>query len=426
MPKKIITVSNVSKVFHQNSESSFGKVAWSYFCEYILNRKNFATDKNNFYALKDINFSIKKGESIGIIGLNGSGKSTLLQLLAGTMQPTTGKITVKGKVAALLELGSGFNPQFTGKENIYLNAALFGLEKSYISANFHKIESFADIGESINQPVCTYSSGMRLRLAFAIIVYVKPEILIIDEVIAVGDAAFTLKCYRFLRSFQKEGTLVFVSHDLESIKLLCERSIWIKAGNLLLDSTPRNVINKYLEHVMGSSSLINKSKRSNFNTTKSITYSEFGFGKANILNCGLYFGDTSTEILNVNGGEIVTLKIEVEILKTFERPVFGFILHNRIGYEVIAFNTDSDPQTPLIAKKGQIISCSMKFRLPILIGGKYSMSVAISEKNEDEYKIQHWIHDRINLFYSKDKKYMGMVGIEIKDVIINSHALKSI
>ena len=135
MPEEIITVSNVSKVFHQNSESSFGKISWSYFCEYILNRKNFATDKNNFYALKDIHFSLKKGESMGIIGLNGSGKSTLLQLLAGTMQPTTGKITVKGKVAALLELGSGFNPQFTGKENIYLNATLLGLEKEEIDEN---------------------------------------------------------------------------------------------------------------------------------------------------------------------------------------------------------------------------------------------------------------------------------------------------
>ena len=426
MPEEIITVSNVSKVFHQNSESSFGKIAWSYFCEYILNRKKFATDKNNFYALKDIHFSLKKGESMGIIGLNGSGKSTLLQLLAGTMRPTTGKITVRGKVAALLELGSGFNPQFTGKENIYLNATLLGLEKSYISENFHKIVSFADIGDFIDQPVFTYSSGMRLRLAFAIIVYAKPEILVIDEVIAVGDAAFTQKCFRFLRSFQKEGTLIFVSHDLESIKLLCERSIWMEAGNLLLDSTPKNVINKYLEHVMGSSSLINKLTRSNFNTSKSPAFNEFGFGKANIVSCGLYHGDTSTEISNVNGEELVILKVEAEILKTFEHPVFGFILHNRIGYEVIAFNTDSVSQTPQIAKKGQIISCSMKFRLPILIGGKYSMSVAISEKNEDEYKIQHWIHDRINLFYSKDKNYMGMVGIKIKDVIISSHALEII
>ncbi|MGZ8187226.1 MAG: ABC transporter ATP-binding protein, partial [Methylosarcina sp.] len=200
-----------------------------------------------FWALRGVSFEIKKGETVGIIGRNGSGKSTLLQLICGTLNPTGGSVQTHGRIAALLELGSGFNPEFTGRENVYMNAALLGLSKEQTDARFDDIISFADIGDFIEQPVKTYSSGMMVRLAFAVIAHVDADILVIDEALAVGDAFFTQKCMRFLRSFMKTGTVLFVSHSTNSIRSLCTHAIWIEKGNLLQQGSPKNICENYLE-----------------------------------------------------------------------------------------------------------------------------------------------------------------------------------
>ncbi|HBQ8517522.1 TPA: ABC transporter ATP-binding protein, partial [Klebsiella pneumoniae] len=171
---------------------------------------------DEFWAVNGVSLNIKKGETVAIIGRNGSGKSTLLQMICGTLQPTCGTIKVNGKIAALLELGSGFNPEFTGRENVYLNAAVYGLTRSEIELKFNDIVKFADIGDFIDQPVKNYSSGMYVRLAFAVIAHVDADILVVDEALAVGDAVFTQKCMRFIRKFQENGTLIFVSHDMAS------------------------------------------------------------------------------------------------------------------------------------------------------------------------------------------------------------------
>jgi len=178
-----------------------------------------------FWALRDVSFEVKKGETVGIIGRNGSGKSTLLQMICGTLNPTSGSIQTQGRIAALLELGSGFNPEFTGRENVYMNGAVLGLSREEIDARFDAIAAFADIGQFIEQPVKTYSSGMMVRLAFAVIAHVDADILVIDEALAVGDAFFTQKCMRFLRAFMKTGTVLFVSHDTGSVRNLCARAI---------------------------------------------------------------------------------------------------------------------------------------------------------------------------------------------------------
>nr|WP_305909910.1 ABC transporter ATP-binding protein [Methylomarinum sp. Ch1-1]MDP4522849.1 ABC transporter ATP-binding protein [Methylomarinum sp. Ch1-1] len=183
-----------------------------------------------FWALKDVSFEINKGETIGIIGRNGSGKSTLLQLICGTLNPTSGSIQTNGRIAALLELGSGFNPEFTGRENVYMNASVLGLSMEETNTRFADIIEFADIGDFINQPVKTYSSGMMVRLAFAVIAHVDADILVIDEALAVGDAVFTQKCMRYIRRFQEKGTLLFVSHDMGAILNLCETGVWIHHG----------------------------------------------------------------------------------------------------------------------------------------------------------------------------------------------------
>ncbi|TAN64847.1 MAG: ABC transporter ATP-binding protein [Methylobacter sp.] len=199
-----------------------------------------------FWALKDISFEIKKGETVGIIGRNGSGKSTLLQLICGTLNPTDGSVETRGRIAALLELGSGFNPEFTGRENVYMNAAVLGLSNKEIESCFNDIVAFADIGDFIEQPVKTYSSGMFVRLAFAVAVHVHPDILVIDEALSVGDIVFQNKCMKKIKAIKEKGTsILFVSHDLSTVQIVCDRVIWIKNGSLRLSGYSVDVCQEY-------------------------------------------------------------------------------------------------------------------------------------------------------------------------------------
>ena len=220
-----IRVDNVGKCYEM-----YGKPSHRLWQTLTMGHKTFYKE---FWALRNINFEVKKGECVGIIGRNGSGKSTLLQIIAGTLTPTTGNVEVNGRVAALLELGSGFNPEFTGRDNIYMNASILGLTKIEINAKYDRIVAFADIGEFIDQPVKTYSSGMIVRLAFAVQVTIEPDILIVDEALSVGDVFFQQKCFNRLRSLQKSGTtLLFVSHDLSTVKSLCDKCIYLEEGKI--------------------------------------------------------------------------------------------------------------------------------------------------------------------------------------------------
>ena len=200
-----------------------------------------------FWALKDLSFEVRKGDVVGIIGRNGSGKSTLLQMICGTLNPSFGSIEIRGRVAALLELGSGFNPEFSGRENVYMNATILGLSREEIDQRYSAIVEFADIGSFMEQPVKTYSSGMMVRLAFSVIAHVGADILVIDEALAVGDTFFTQKCMRFLRLFMKTGTILFVSHDTGSVRSLCNKAIWLDNGMLYMQGTPKDVSERYLE-----------------------------------------------------------------------------------------------------------------------------------------------------------------------------------
>ena len=209
--------------------------------------KDSKTIFSRVLGAQNVSFEVKKGETVGIIGRNGSGKSTLLQMICGTLNPTSGSIQTNGRIAALLELGSGFNPEFTGRENVYMNASVLGLSKEEIDARFDDIAAFADIGDFIEQPVKTYSSGMMVRLAFAVIAHVDADILVIDEALSVGDAFFTQKCMRFLRNFMETGTVLFVSHDTGSIKNLCNYAVWLEKGQVMQEGLPKEVCELYLE-----------------------------------------------------------------------------------------------------------------------------------------------------------------------------------
>lgn len=200
----------------------------------------------NFHALKNISFTVRRGESVGIIGRNGSGKSTLLQIIAGTLMPTEGEVTVNGSVAALLELGSGFNPEFTGRENVYMNAAIRGMSKEETDAKFGEIVAFADIGDFVDQPTKTYSSGMLVRLAFAVSVCVEPELLIVDEALSVGDVFFQQKCFQRIHEMLNSGTtLLFVSHDTAAVQNLCNRAIVLQNGQSIYEGAPEEAASRY-------------------------------------------------------------------------------------------------------------------------------------------------------------------------------------
>src|ERR1039457_5525781 len=215
-----------------------------------------AAKYRDFYALRDVSFCIRRGEATGIIGRNGSGKSTLLQLIAGTLTPTAGSVRTDGRVSALLELGSGFNPDFTGRENVFLNGAIYGFTRAEMTLRMDEVISFADIGDFIEQPVKTYSSGMMMRLAFAVAVNVQPDVLIIDEALAVGDVFFSQKCFQRIREIVHRGaTLIFVSHDMGAVQSLCDRALLLNQGSLMFDGVPEDCVSRYFNlHKTGSRS----------------------------------------------------------------------------------------------------------------------------------------------------------------------------
>jgi len=392
-----------------------------------------------FWALNNISFEIKKGETVGIIGRNGSGKSTMLQLICGTLNPTIGKVEVIGRVAALLELGSGFNPEFTGRENVYLNATVLGLSKAEIDAKYQQIIDFAEIGEFINQATKTYSSGMLVRLAFAVIAHVDADILIIDEALAVGDAFFTQKCMRFLRDFQNEGTILFVSHDINSIKSLCNKAIWINKGALIAEGSPKDISEMYLEAFYESQQDINPLANKNIKSVVSEKITQKDQRQHLIRNSTLRndlsifefnpkaisFGDGLATIIDVSlvdidgksfswvvGGELVCLRVTCSIHGDIKSPIVGFFVKDRLGQNLFGDNTYlSYVDASLSCQKGKILIAEFRFYMPTLPIGDYSIAAAIASGSQEIHRQHHWVHDAVALKSITSSVSTGLVGI---------------
>ena len=360
-------------------------------------------------ALNNISFDIRRGECVGIIGKNGAGKSSLLQILAGTANATEGEIQVNGKVAALLELGAGFNPDFTGRENIFLSAALHGFTRWQAEQRFEEIEAFADIGEYIDEPVRTYSSGMHVRLAFSVIAHVDADILLIDEALAVGDAFFTQKCMRFLRRFREQGTLVFVSHDNGAVAALCSRVLWIQAGQIMADDTPELVIPRYLkfgwEQENGSSTEAPPAAPATFDDEADYPLgealeeatqesSDFGVGAASIDHVAL-LDSGGVRTVSVHGGALVHLELQVSAKRDLAQPLAGFYFKNRLGQVVFGGNTDGlDRRAPPLPT-GHSMKLRFSFKMPFLAKGEYVATVAVGDGTQDSHTIHQWIHDAL-------------------------------
>jgi lipopolysaccharide transport system ATP-binding protein len=399
---------------------------------------------SEFWALKDVSFEIKKGETVGIIGRNGSGKSTLLQLICGTLTPTSGSIQTNGRIAALLELGSGFNPEFTGRENVYLNAAVLGLSKAEIDERFDDIAAFADIGQFIEQPVKTYSSGMYVRLAFAVIAHVDADILVVDEALSVGDAFFSLKCIRFLRKFMKTGTVLFVSHDTGSIKNLCNYALWLEKGRVFKKGATQYVCELYLEafyeaqqgkssttkfrknkeldnlmpmkdqrlEFLNTSNLRNDLQIFNFNTDSP----SFGKGGAQIQDVR-FLDENEHPLAWIVGGEKVTLQVIVQAYQDLDSPIIGFFVKDRLGQTLFGDNTFLFYGEQFVhCQEGNEIQADFVFYMPLLPSGEYSITIAIANGTQEIHEQHHWIHDAV-LFKSQSSSVAsGLIGIPMLKV----------
>jgi lipopolysaccharide transport system ATP-binding protein len=373
---------------------------------------------NLFHALENVSFVIPPKHSLGIVGSNGAGKSTLLQIIAGTLKPTSGSVKVNGRVASLLELGSGFAPNFTGRENIILNGSILGLSSNEINERMDSILNFAEIGEFIDMPVKTYSTGMSLRLAFSVIANVDADVLIIDEALAVGDAVFVQKCMRFIREFKKNGTLILVSHDIVAIQSLCEECIWLSKGNLISHGNTEKVTKEYLSHTLleRNNALDKKSIIPDSSHENKVVNIELCSGSAEIKNVNFFEQSTMELINSFIGGELVVLEIKVEVGKEVITPVVGFILRNRLGQDLFSENT--------YGVKNEIVSTNIEkidlkavfiFQMPILKKGSYSLSVAIAEyKENSDFLHHHWMHDALTINSYNESEFNGLVGIPMK------------
>jgi ABC-type polysaccharide/polyol phosphate transport system ATPase subunit len=293
-------------------------------------KRKFHTD---FWALRDIGFQVEKGETLALVGPNGSGKSTLLQIVAGILQPTQGRVVTRGRIAALLELGAGFNPEFSGRENVFLNGEIMGLSRAEIERAMPSIEAFAEIGEFIARPVKEYSSGMYVRLAFATAIHVDPEILIVDEALAVGDAVFANRCVRkFEELRERKITVLFVSHDLGLVKQLSNRAILLLNGRIEAQGAPSDVINRYIGLVLEKQQA-RQEKQQRFEASY-----RHGDGVSEILGVDLLSAN-GQPVTSVAGGETVTVRVRTRFHHPACDPMVGILIRNRIGMDVYGTNT---------------------------------------------------------------------------------------
>jgi lipopolysaccharide transport system ATP-binding protein len=389
MSEIAISLKNVSKCFKRYAHPV------DRLKEILLPGKSYAQE---FWALQNINLEILKGQTVGIIGRNGSGKSTLLQIIAGTLTPTSGNVEVNGRIGALLELGSGFNPEFTGRENVFLNGAILGLSREEMEQRFEAIAAFADIGDFIDQPVQTYSSGMVVRLAFAVSVNIEPDILILDEALAVGDAAFQFKCFERLERLTKLGvTILFVSHDMASVKLFCEQVLYLANGKERGFGSPDDMAELYFldmrkeqNQVFSDSSPV-KLKPS-IAGDKSIAFGtdEGRILQAEFLETGGLRGAFTT-------GDKVTIKVEVEFLSSLKHPALSLLVQDRkmipISGQYLKL-TKANPEKGLIRRT---IFFSFEASLK---EGTYFLSLRLEERQTD------------NNFFPIDKQ-TGILSLEI-------------
>ncbi len=394
---------------------------------------------SSFCALSDINFQLKKGESLGVIGRNGCGKSTLLQLITGIQKPTKGSVHVNGRISALLELGAGFNPEFTGRENVYLNTAILGFSKQETDDRFKEIAEFADIGEFIDRPVKTYSSGMYIRLAFAVAVSVKPEILIIDEALSVGDIFFQQKCMTHMQKMMEGCTIVLVSHDTHSIVNLCDRVLLIEDGKVIFQGDPVEAVSEYTkilhdEHFSGSKDRVEHDENVPEAVLAKVTAVEDDFpqwinvpakeksGVEEVTIEYLSITHKGKPVNIVQKGDLVSIRMLVHASHEMDEIIFGYNIKDRIGNAIFGENSLCLENPALSLKTGYSL-IEYTFSWPEVYPYKYTMTVGIGQGLIPlGHVVQCWVHDIVFLTaMTPGRSIHGMFnnnlkGLDIKQV----------
>lgn len=411
------------------------------------------------YALRGVDLTVRRGETVGIIGTNGSGKSTLLKLITGVLTPTAGTIEVDGRISALLELGAGFNQEYTGIENIYLNGTMIGFSKEEIDRRLDDIVGFADIGDYINQPVRSYSSGMFVRLAFAVAINIDPEILIVDEALSVGDVFFQAKCYRKFEEFREQGrTILFVSHDLSAISRYCDRAVLLNQGEKIFEGTPKEAVDIYKqvlvkqygntaqnaeaadswsrdgaaqngESTAQSGNSIARSGGTASRTAGSVGKSgredgrlwkahfpvnpalvEYGEKNAEIVDFAVLDrdGNLSSTILK---GEAFSVRMKVQAHADVCEPIFAFTIKNLKGIEICGTNTVMEklPLPPMKAGDVHTVTFSQKMRLQ---GGEYLLSLGCTGYQEGEFRVFHRLYDVCSITVVSDRNTVGFFDMD--------------
>ena len=360
---RVLEVRNISKSYRTYSSKIWRILSW-------FGIKHKAIQET--YTLQNINFSIKAGESIGVVGQNGAGKSTLLKIITGTLHPSKGEIKVNGKIAAILELGMGFHPDLTGRQNAYHSAGLMGYTSKQIDAVISDIEAFAEIGEYFDEPVRTYSSGMQMRVAFAVATEYRPNILIIDEALSVGDAYFQHKSFERIRQFQAEGTtLLLVSHDRGAIQAICDRAILLEKGQIIKDGNPEEIMDFY-------NALIADKENSNVEQIKlenGKIQTISGTGEAKVEDVGLY-NAKGEKVEYIGVGDAVELRVKVKVYEDIPSLVLGYMIKDRLGQPVYGTNTYYLEQIIQDAKANDTLEFSFAFDANIGVGS-FSITVAL-------------------------------------------------
>lgn len=397
------------------------------------------------YALKGVDLTIRQGETVGIIGTNGSGKSTVLKIITGVLNPTAGEVKVNGRISALLELGAGFNMEYNGIENIYLNGTMIGFTKKEIDARMDDILSFADIGDYVNQPVKTYSSGMFVRLAFAVAINIDPEILIVDEALSVGDVFFQAKCYHKFEEFKKMGkTILFVSHDLSSISKYCDRVVLLNQGIKLGEGSPKEMIDAYKqvlvgqyplpeEHGQGDTFLEDgKVAQAAARAGKALNQTKEGSAGEMQVNPELLEYGTKEALIeeyyledekgNRTGaiikGQSCSVHMKVRFLQDIQAPIFAFTIKNIKGVEITGTNTMVEKAflEPVGAGAVKRVTFTQKLDLQ---GGEYLLSLGVTGYEKEDFQVYHRLYDVMNITVISDKDTVGYYdmnsSIQIKD-----------
>lgn len=383
------------------------------------------------YALKGVDMTIYQGETVGIIGTNGSGKSTILKIITGVLNPTGGSVHVNGRISALLELGAGFNMEYNGIENIYLNGTMIGFSKKEIDAKMDDILNFADIGDYVHQPVKTYSSGMFVRLAFAVAINIEPEILIVDEALSVGDVFFQAKCYHKFEEFKEMGkTIVFVSHDLSSISKYCDRVVLLNQGVKLGEGSPKEMIDAYKQVLVGqyvpaaddhsllSDKEITAAAAAAAGTVKGEVNPELlEYGTKDAMITGYKItDDMGRETSALLKGKECTITMQVHFEQDIEAPIFAFTIKNIKGVEITGTNTMVEKAflSPVRAGSDMEITFTQKIDLQ---GGEYLLSFGVTGFEKEEFQVYHRLYDVINMTVISDKDTVGYYDMNSRVVV---------